>query len=109
MTDVIDLSAPHAPMRANAARGLKIPFIAGLIIKAAGLHPVILASAGRIQEIHRRIDITRRSKQVQLFGLLALKKNPANIACRTQRKKVKRNRGSAKKHVLVIAMADRQS
>src|ERR1051326_1952499 len=108
MTDVIDFSASHSPMRANAARGLKIPFIAGLIVKAASLHPVILASAGRVQEIDRRVDVAGGSKQIEFLGLLTLKRKSANIAGRSQRQEVKRNGSAAKKHVLVITAANCQ-
>ncbi len=72
MADVVDFAAPHAAMRAHAARGLESPVLAGLIVKAAGLHPVILASASRIKKIDRRINVAGSGKEIEFFCLLAL-------------------------------------
>src|ERR1041385_1888337 len=109
MAYVIDLSASHAAMRAYATRALEIPFVAGLIVKPASLHPVILPATGRIKEIDWGINVASRRKQIELFGLLALERKSANIARGAQCKKVKRNRGAAEEHVLIVAMADRHS
>src|SRR5882724_5497627 len=102
MADVVNLTASHSAMRAHAAGRLKIPSVAGLIVKAAGLHPVILPATGGVEKVRRRINVTGGGKQIQSFRLLSLKGEPANIAGGTQRKKVKRNRGAAKKHVLIV-------
>src|SRR6266853_1238057 len=93
-------------MRADAARGLQRPLVRRLIAKAARLHPVILASTRRVEEIHRRIDVAGGGKQVQLLRLLAREGEPANIARGTERKKVKRNRRAAKEHVLIVAVPE---
>src|ERR1700731_1485274 len=109
MADVIDLTASHSAMRAHSAGSLKCPLIARLIIKAAGLHPVILPATGRVEKVRRRIDVTGGGEQIQLFRLLALKRETANVTGGTQRKKVKRNCGTAKKHVLIVAVANRHA
>src|SRR5882724_1610993 len=109
MADVINLTASHSAMRAHAARRLKIPSVAGLIVDATGLHPVILPAPGRIKKVRRGIDVTGGGKQIQFFRLLALKREPAYVAGGTQRKKVKRNRGAAKKHVLIVAVTNRHA
>ena len=108
MADVIDFAASHPAMRAHAARALDRPSFAGLITKAGGLHPVILPPAGWIKEIHRRIDVAGGGKQVQLFRLLALEGETADVARGAQGQKVERNRASAEEHELIVAMPQGQ-